>query len=51
MYQAYAVRPIGDEILYNDGGFFDMSLAMNNRAGRQFATDMYPISAGLFRSS
>ncbi|KAH8722840.1 putative lipoxygenase [Phaeosphaeriaceae sp. PMI808] len=51
MYQAYAVRPIGDEVLFNDGGFFDSSFAMNNRAGRQFAADMYPISAGLFRSS
>lgn len=51
MYQAYAVRPIGDEVLFNDGGFFDASFAMNNRAGRQFAADVYPVLAGLFQSS
>ncbi|CAI6332244.1 unnamed protein product [Periconia digitata] len=51
MYQAYAVRPIGDEVLYNPGGFFDQSFALNNEAGRLFAGDMYPVYAGLFRSS
>ena len=51
MYQAYAVRPIGDEVLFNQGGFFDQSFAVNNKGGRLFAQQMYPISAGRFRSS
>ena len=51
MYQAYAVRPIGDEVLFNDGGFFDQSFAMNNLGGRRFAGYAYSRSAGLFNSS
>ena len=51
MYQAYAVRPIGDEFLFNDGGFFDSSFAPTNLGGRTLSSDLYPASAGLFRSS
>lgn len=51
MYQAYAVRPVGDEFLFNDGGFFDMSFAPTNFGGRHLSSDLYPVSAGLFRSS
>ena len=51
MYQAYAVRPIGDEFLFNDGGFFDKSFAPTNFGGRKLSSDLYPVSAGLFRSS
>lgn len=49
MYRAYAVRPIGDEVLFNDGGFFDQNFALNNKAGRQFATEVYKSTAGHFR--
>ena len=51
MYQAYAVRPIGDEFLFNDGGFFDSSFAPTNFGGRTLSSDLYVVSAGLFRSS
>jgi len=51
MYQAYAVRPIGDEFLFNDGGFFDSSFAPTNFGGRTLSSDLYPVSAGLFQSS
>ncbi len=51
MYQAYAVRPIGDEFLFNDGGFFDSSFAPTNFGGRSLSSDLYPKGAGLFRSS
>ena len=51
MYQAYAVRPIGDEFLFNDGGFFDSSFAPTNFGGRSLSSDLYPTVAGLFRSS
>ena len=51
MYQAYAVRPVGDEFLFNDGGFFDSSFAPTNFGGRTLSSDLYPVSAGLFRSS
>ena len=51
MYQAYAVRPIGDEFLFNDGGFFDSSFAPTNFGGRTLSSDLYVASAGLFRSS
>ena len=51
MYQAYAVRPVGDEFLFNDGGFFDTSFAPTNFGGRKLSSDLYPVSAGLFRST
>ena len=51
MYQAYAVRPIGDEFLFNDGGFFDSSFAPTNFGGRTLSSDLYPTHAGLFQSS
>ena len=51
MYQAYAVRPVGDEVLFNPGGFFDQSFAMNNLGGRGLAGYLYARSAGFFQSS
>lgn len=51
MYQAYAVRPIGDEFLFNDGGFFDSSFAPTNFGGRALSSDLYPVFAGLFKST
>lgn len=50
MYQAYAIRPVGETVLFNEGGFFDQSFAINSDGVRQFATDFYPM-AGAFRSN
>ncbi|KAI1324959.1 Lipoxygenase [Xylariaceae sp. FL0255] len=51
MYQAYAIRPVGETVLFNEGGFFDRTFAVNNHAVRQFAADFYPTVAGAFRSN
>lgn len=51
MYQAYAVRPIGEEILFNEGGFYDQSFALSSAAAKQFATDAYWEHAGHFRAT
>lgn len=51
MYQAYAIRPVGEEVLFNPGGFFDQSFALSNDAVREFATEYYPISAGPFQAN
>ena len=51
MYQAYSIRPVGETVLFNDGGFFDQSFAVTNHAVRKFATDFYPTVAGFFRSN
>ncbi len=51
MYQAYAIRPVGDKILFNPGGFFDQNFAFSNVAVRTFAADFYPTVAGPVRSN
>ena len=51
MYQAFAVRPIGDELLFNDGGFFDSSFAVTNFAGRALSGHFYTTHAGHFQAS
>lgn len=51
MYQAYAVRPIGAEFLFNEGGFYDSSFALPNFAGIRFATEAYWGHAGHFRAT
>ncbi|KAF7165183.1 hypothetical protein CNMCM5623_009449 [Aspergillus felis] len=51
MYQAYAVRPIGEEFLFNEGGFYDSSFALPNWAGKKFATDAYWEHAGHFKAT
>ena len=48
MHQAYAIRPVGEAVLFNEGGFFDDVFAVNNHAVRRFATDFYPAGAGAF---
>ncbi|KAI1347667.1 Lipoxygenase [Xylaria sp. FL0043] len=48
MHEAYAIRPVGEAVLFNDGGFFDDVFAVNNQAVRRFATDFYPAGAGAF---
>ncbi|MCJ1431238.1 hypothetical protein MMC27_000589 [Xylographa pallens] len=51
MYQAFAIRPVGEDVLFNPGGFFDQSFALSNEAVRRFATEHYPLSAGPFQSN
>ncbi|KAE8349446.1 putative arachidonate 5-lipoxygenase [Aspergillus coremiiformis] len=51
MYQAYAVRPIGVEFLFNDGGFYDSSFALPNWSGMRYATEAYWEHAGHFRAT
>lgn len=51
MYQAYAVRPIGEEFLFNEGGFYDSSFALPNWAGKKYATDAYWEHAGHFKAT
>ena len=46
MYQAYAIRPIGAQILFNPGGLFDQNFALDNVAVEQFVADFYPTEAG-----
>ncbi|KAI9762126.1 MAG: hypothetical protein M4579_000606 [Chaenotheca gracillima] len=51
MFQAYAVRPIGEKVLFNPGGFFDKAFALSNVAVRKFGAEVYPSSAGLFQAN
>ncbi|RMZ48145.1 hypothetical protein AFCA_008855 [Aspergillus flavus] len=51
MNQAYAVRPVGEEFLFNEGGFYDSSFALPNWAGKEFTTDAYWEHAGHFRAT
>ncbi|TGZ77884.1 Lipoxygenase [Ascodesmis nigricans] len=41
MYRAYAVRPVGEQILFNRGGFFDGIFSLSSRAVTTFATTFY----------
>ncbi|KXH64208.1 manganese lipoxygenase [Colletotrichum salicis] len=51
MYQAYAIRPIGDRVLFNTGGFFDQNFAFSNAAVRRFGAEFYPTVAGPFQKN
>lgn len=51
MRQAYAIRPIGEKVLFNTGGYFDQSFAITNDGVRQFATDFYHTIAGPFQAN
>ncbi|KAL8715558.1 MAG: hypothetical protein Q9220_000894 [cf. Caloplaca sp. 1 TL-2023] len=51
MYQAYAVRPVGSQVLFNPGGFFDQGSAVDHNAVFNFVGQFYPSLAGLFRSN
>ncbi|KAL8704591.1 MAG: hypothetical protein Q9201_002238 [Fulgogasparrea decipioides] len=51
MYQAYAIRPVGSQVLFNDGGFFDQSSAVDHNAVFSFVDQFYPTLAGLFQSN
>ncbi|KAH7303981.1 lipoxygenase [Stachybotrys elegans] len=49
MFQAYAIRPIGERILFNQGGLFDQNFAFSSEYARVFAQDFYPTVAGPFQ--
>jgi hypothetical protein len=51
MYQAYALRLVGERILFNNSGYWDQSFALPNTAARDFATDSYPTVTGPFRAN
>jgi hypothetical protein len=51
MYEAYAIRPVGETVLFNPGGYFERTFAITNQGVRQFATEFYPKVAGLFEAN
>ena len=51
MYQSYAIRPIGSKTLFNPGGFFDQTAAVDQTAVPDFVDQFYPAVAGRFRSN
>lgn len=50
MFQAYAVRPVGAQVLFNPGGSFDKAFFISHEGGAQFVADNYPI-AGRFQAN
>ena len=51
MYQAYAIRPVGSEILFNPGGLFEQNFALDHNAVEQFVGEFYPTVAGPFQAN
>ena len=51
MYQSYAIRPVGNQTLFNPGGFFDQTAAVDHTAVPEFVDQFYPAVAGRFRSN
>ena len=51
MYQTYAIRPVGSQILFNPGGLFDQNFALSNVAVKEFVADFYPTVAGPFQAN
>jgi hypothetical protein len=51
MHQAYAIRPVGERVLFNPSGLFDKSFAITNIGVRMFASEFYPSIAGPFQSN
>lgn len=51
MYQAYAVRVVGNATLFNPGGFFDQTAAMDQTAVLDFVDQFYLTVAGRFGSN
>ncbi|KAL6720873.1 hypothetical protein ACLMJK_002798 [Lecanora helva] len=51
MYQAYAVRVAGNQTLFNPGGFFDQTAAVDHTGVLSFVDQFYPSVAGLFRGN
>lgn len=51
MYQSYAIRPVGNQTLFNPGGFFDQTAAVDQTAVLNFVDQFYPTVAGQFRGN
>ena len=51
MYQAYAIRPTGEQILFNRGGAVDQIFTLSSDAARQFVLEFYPKTGGLFQAN
>ena len=51
MYQSYAIRPVGSQTLFNPGGFFDKTAAVDHTAVVDFVDQFYPTVAGRFRDN
>ncbi|KAL9590377.1 MAG: hypothetical protein Q9203_000803 [Teloschistes exilis] len=51
MYQAFAIRPVGSQILFNPGGYFDQGSAVDHNAVLSFVGHFYPSLAGLFQQN
>ncbi|KAL8694933.1 MAG: hypothetical protein Q9218_000504 [Villophora microphyllina] len=51
MYQAYAIRPVGSQILFNPGGYFDEGSAVDHNAVLSFVNQFYPSLAGRFQQN
>ena len=51
MYQAYAIRPIGSQILFNPGGLFEQNFALDRHSVQQFVSEFYPTEAGPVQSN
>ncbi|KAL9586053.1 MAG: hypothetical protein Q9212_001143 [Teloschistes hypoglaucus] len=51
MYQAFAIRPVGSQILFNPGGYFDQGSAVDHNAVLSFVGQFYPSLAGLFQQN
>ena len=51
MYQAYAIRPVGEQILFNPGGLFEQNFALSVAAVEEFVADFYPTVAGPFQAN
>nr|P0CT92.1 RecName: Full=Manganese lipoxygenase; Short=MnLOX; AltName: Full=Linoleate 9S-lipoxygenase; Short=Linoleate 9S-LOX; AltName: Full=Manganese 9S-lipoxygenase; Short=9S-MnLOX; Flags: Precursor [Nakataea oryzae]BBC44107.1 lipoxygenase [Nakataea oryzae] len=50
MYQAYAIRPVGERILFNPGGFWDQNLGLPATAAVDFLSSIYAHGEGGFRA-
>ena len=51
MYQSYAIRPVGNQTLFNPGGFFDQTAAVDQTAVLEFVDLFYPTVTGRFRAN
>ena len=51
MYEAYAIRPVGLQVLFNPGGLFDRNFALGSVAVIQFVADFYQTVAGPFQAN
>ncbi|KAH7346897.1 putative arachidonate 5-lipoxygenase [Rhexocercosporidium sp. MPI-PUGE-AT-0058] len=50
MFQAYAVRPVGNAVLFSDGGYLDRAFFVNHVGAAQFVADFYP-TVGAFQAN